>query len=79
MSGVDVRQVLDRFLHTDPADVACEHAIEVLHVYAELVARGDDPHAEFRGVTAHLRACGPCGDDYDGLVLTIRETGQLHP
>ena len=74
MTGDDVRGTLDRFLHTDPADVGCAEAIAVLHVYAELVAAGEDPQKRHPGVAAHLLACGPCGDDFDGLLLTIRET-----
>ena len=70
----DARRTLDRFLHTDPADVGCAEAIAVLHVYAELVATGEHPEMRYPGVAAHLRACGPCGDDFEGLLLTIRET-----
>ena len=29
---------LDRFLHTDPRDVGCAEAMDMLHVYAELLA-----------------------------------------
>lgn len=29
---------LERFLHTDPRDVGCEQAVELLHLYVELVA-----------------------------------------
>jgi hypothetical protein len=75
MSTEDARRALDRFLQTDPADAGCEQAIAMLHVFAELVAAGEDLEARYRGVGAHLRACGPCGDDYEGLLLTIRETG----
>jgi hypothetical protein len=32
---------LDRFLRTDPRDVGCDQAMEMLHVYAELVASGE--------------------------------------
>jgi hypothetical protein len=74
VSADDARCALDRFLQTDPADVGCARAMAVLHAYVELVAVGDDPEARFPGVTAHLRACGPCGEDFEGLLLTIRET-----
>jgi hypothetical protein len=61
---------LDRFLQTDPRDVGCEQAMALLHVYVELVL--DDGFAEaarrYPGVAAHLLACGPCADDYDGLL-----------
>ena len=31
---------LDDFLRTDPRDVGCAQAMEMLHVYVELVAAG---------------------------------------
>jgi hypothetical protein len=60
---------LDRFLRTDPRDVGCGEAIELLHVYAEAYA-ADPAQAERRypGVAAHLRGCGPCGTDFEGLL-----------
>ncbi|MGH7868781.1 MAG: hypothetical protein ACREP9_14400 [Candidatus Dormibacteraceae bacterium] len=66
------RTALDRFLHTDPLDVGCERAMELLHIYAELVAV-DSVSADERypGVIAHLRACGPCSDDFDGLLAAL--------
>jgi hypothetical protein len=63
---------LDRFLRTDPRDVGCAEAIEVLHVYAELVAAGQDAERRYPGVAAHLRACGPCGEDFEGLLAAVR-------
>jgi hypothetical protein len=64
---------LDRFLHTDPQDVGCAEAMELLHVCAELAAAGQPVEQRFPGVIAHLRACGPCGDDFDGLLAALRD------
>ncbi|HTT91769.1 MAG TPA: hypothetical protein VMF65_19600 [Acidimicrobiales bacterium] len=64
-------EALDRFLQTDPADVGCDQAMGVLHIFAELVAAGTDADPRYRGVAAHLRACGPCGEDFDGLLAAI--------
>ena len=25
----------------------------------------------YQGVEAHLRACGPCGEDFDGLLAAV--------
>ena len=63
---------LDRFLHTDPADVGCDEALRLLHVYADL-AVADPTVAEQRhpGIAAHLRACGPCAEDLTGLLEAI--------
>ena len=63
---------LDRFLGTDPRDVGCEQAVEMLHIYAELVAGGAAAERHYPGIAAHLRACGPCGEDLEGLLAAIR-------
>ena len=67
---------LDRFLRTDPCDVGCEHAMEMLHVYAELVASGEPAEEWYPGIAAHLHACGPCGEDFGGLLAALR--GEAH-
>ena len=54
-------QALDRFLQTDPRDVGCAEAMEMLHVYAELVAEDAPAPERYPGIAAHLLACGPCG------------------
>jgi hypothetical protein len=64
---------LDRFLRTDPRDVGCAQAMEMLHVYAELVAAGESAEERYPGIAAHLRACGPCGEDFDGLLAALRD------
>lgn len=66
-------QALDHFLRTDPRDVGCERAIEVLDIYVEAVVT-DGAHAaegRYPGIAAHLRACGPCGEDFAGLLAAV--------
>ena len=63
------RNRLDRFLRTDPRDVGCDEAIAVLHIYVDLVAAGEDPAERYPGVAAHLAACGPCAEDFAGLLM----------
>jgi hypothetical protein len=62
---------LDQFLRTDPRDVGCDQALRVLHIYVELVLTDTAGSAarHYPGVAAHLLACGPCGDDYAGLLI----------
>jgi hypothetical protein len=66
---------LEQFLHTDPRDVGCEKAMDLLHVYVELLLDEENARAEkgaaerrFPGVVVHLLACGPCGEDFNGLL-----------
>jgi 3-deoxy-D-arabino-heptulosonate 7-phosphate (DAHP) synthase class II len=54
---------LDRFLRTDPRDVGCDEAMAVLHIYVDLAAAGED--------AAHLAACGPCAEDFAGLLAAV--------
>jgi hypothetical protein len=67
---------LERFLRTDPADVGCDEAMAVLHIYADVMARGEDPEVQYPGVSAHLRACGPCAEDLNGLLEAIRANAE---
>jgi hypothetical protein len=62
---------LDRFLRTDPRDVGCDEAMAVLHIYVDLVASGEDAARRSPGVAAHLMACGPCGEDFAGLLQAV--------
>ena len=66
---------LDRFLATDPRDVGCEQAMQILNVYVELVlddATGREAAQRYPGVAAHLAACGPCDEDFHGLLAAVR-------
>jgi hypothetical protein len=62
---------LERFLRTDPRDVGCDEALAVLHIYVDLVAADEDAAARYPGVAVHLAACGPCGEDFAGLLLAV--------
>jgi hypothetical protein len=67
------RSALDRFLQTDPRDVGCAEAMGVLHVYVDLVAAGAPAEQRYPGIAAHLRACGPCGEDFEALLAAVRD------
>ena len=62
---------LDRFLRTDPRDVGCDEAMAVLHIYVDLVAVGEDAAGRYPGVAVHLQSCGPCGEDFAGLLSAV--------
>jgi hypothetical protein len=67
------RSELDRFLRTDPRDVGCDEAMEMLHVYVDLVAQDTAAAQRYPGIAAHLLACGPCSDDFQGLLAAVTE------
>jgi hypothetical protein len=63
---------LEQFLQTDPRDVGCAEAMEILHIYVDLFCSGQDPDHQYPGVAAHLKACGPCDNDFHGLLAAAR-------
>ena len=64
---------LERFLRTDPRDVGCDEAMAVLHIYVDLIAASEDAADRYPGVAVHLRACGPCGEDFSGLLQAVTD------
>jgi hypothetical protein len=64
---------LDRFLQTDPRDVGCAEAMEMMHVYVDLLASGAPVDQRYPSIAAHLRACGPCGGDFEALLAAVRD------
>lgn len=64
---------LDRLLTTDPRDCGCDHAMELLHVYAELLADKRDAARRHPDIAAHLAQCGPCAQDLTGLLHAIEQ------
>ncbi len=64
---------LERFLRTDPRDVGCDEAMAVLHVYVDLMAAGEDAAGWYPGIAAHLLACGPCDEDFTGLLAAVAD------
>jgi hypothetical protein len=69
---------LDRFLETDPRDVGCDEALNLLHIYVDLVLddeTGVEAAHRYPGIAAHLLACGPCAEDFEGLLLMAHATG----
>jgi hypothetical protein len=70
---------LDRFLRTDPRDVGCEEAMSMLHIYVDLVARDTAAAQRYPGVAAHLHACGPCSEDFRGLLAAVTDLADGTP
>jgi len=46
---------------------------QMLHVYIDLVAAGIPAEQRYPGIAAHLRACGPCGEDFEALLAAVRD------
>ncbi|MGW4490119.1 hypothetical protein ACWEOE_40680 [Amycolatopsis sp. NPDC004368] len=62
---------LVRLLETDPRDSGCDEAMALLHVYAEALQRDQNVGRLYPRIAAHLRSCGPCAEDLEGLLRAI--------
>lgn len=63
---------IQRFLHTDPDDVGCEHVFALQHLYAERELESHDAADHHPGIAAHLDACDACAEDLRGLLALLR-------
>lgn len=70
---------LDRLLTTDPRDKGCQHAMDLLDVYADLLAADQDAALRHPAVAAHLDQCDPCSDDLAGLLEAIHASPPSRP
>ena len=61
------------FLATDPRDIGCDEAVEIVHVYVDLLAQGIHAEDRFPGMAAHIASCGPCAEDVEGLLSAVVE------
>lgn len=76
---MSVWETLQTLLDTDPRDAGCAETFELIHAYAEIVVSGGDPEVQMPGVTIHLSTCGPCADDYQGLLALLRAEAADRP
>jgi len=37
---------------------------------------GGPAEQRYPGIAAHLRACGPCGEDFQGLLAALQDEGR---
>lgn len=68
MSGLSK---LRSFLRTDSNDAGCGETIARLHVYVERQLASGDAGEAYPGIAAHLATCGPCREDYRGLLSLL--------
>lgn len=58
--------------HTQTEEYSCDDAYKVLDVYAEIVARGDDPSELMPLVKLHLEICDNCREEFEALLVVLQ-------
>jgi hypothetical protein len=62
---------LEKFLSTDPSDAGCAETFALLDLFVEREVAHGDAAALFPGVATHFSQCGPCIEDFHGLMAAI--------
>lgn len=66
-----------RLLTPRSNDVGCDETFELIDRFVDLLVAGGDPFAQFEGVASHLAGCGPCAQDFEGLLNAVRAADGL--
>ena len=70
---------LDDLLRAEDGDAGCDAGVPILDEYVDIELAGGDPSVRFPGTAIHLRVCGGCRADHDGLLEAARRFGDLPP
>ncbi len=62
---------LKRFLDSDPDDAGCAQAFALMHVYIERELSHSDAAERYPGIAKHFASCGPCAEDYRGMLALV--------
>lgn len=69
-----LKQFLKMINQTRKEEIDCDELQNVIDVYAEVVARGEDPSEILPLVKQHLEICNPCLEEYEALLRILEET-----
>jgi len=67
-------QLMKMITNTREDEIDCDEVHNVVDVYAEAVARGEDPSEILPLVKHHLEMCAPCLEEYEALKRILEET-----
>ena len=72
-----IRQLLEHLAKTEEHEATCDEVFEVLDIYTEAVAQGEDAEQLLPLVRAHLELCRCCKEEYETLLSILEADQQL--
>ena len=66
-------QLMKMITNTREDEIDCDEVHNVVDVYAEAVARGEDPSEILPLVKHHLEMCAPCLEEYEALMRILEQ------
>lgn len=73
MSGPS-REMLAMLQKTEEHECSCDDAYALLDLYAEMVAKGEDPSPLMPLVERHLDMCDTCREEFQALLIAIKSS-----
>jgi hypothetical protein len=68
-----LKQLMKMISNTRTEEIDCNELYDVVDIYAEAVARGEDPSEILPLVKHHLEMCAPCQEEYEALLRILEE------
>ncbi|MGD8603942.1 MAG: hypothetical protein PVF49_05135 [Anaerolineales bacterium] len=66
-----IQKLLDKIARTRDDEIDCQEVFELLDIYAEAAAQGQDAGAMLPLVKHHLEMCVECLEEYQALLLIL--------
>jgi hypothetical protein len=66
-----LKGLLQALAHTHKDELDCQQVYEVMDVYAEMSARGEDVSEALPLVKHHLEMCKDCMEEYEALMRVL--------
>jgi len=70
-TGTMLKKLLEMVEKTEAQEMDCEEVFNVLDVYAEATARGEDISEILSMVKTHLDVCHCCSEEYEALARIL--------
>jgi hypothetical protein len=70
-SAAMLKKVLFMVEDTDEFELGCDEVFELMDLYVELEARGEDVQTLFPFVKKHLDRCQDCREEYEALASIL--------
>jgi hypothetical protein len=66
-----IKRMLTHIAQTQEKELDCGEVYQVVDVFAEAIARGEDPTELLPMVKHHLELCRDCGEEYEALLRIL--------
>jgi hypothetical protein len=69
-----LKHLLTMIIDTRQNEIDCDEVHNLVDIYAEAAARGEDPTLVLPLVKQHLEICKPCLEEYEALLRILEAT-----